>query len=627
MKSTSLLHAAVIAAVTLGSPTGVAAQSPGKLVGRVLDASTGQPLGGARISVVGTSLTANSAVDGRYTLATLPAGTITLRVLVIGYGPKTVTAVRIEAAEVTTLDVTLSAQAVQLGEITVTAAVELGSVNSALDEQRHTVGIMNAVTAEQIAASPDGDAAAAVQRVSGATVQDGKYVFVRGLGDRYTTASLNGSRIPSPEPEKKVVPLDLFPAALLSAVTTSKTFTPDQSGDFSGAAVDIRTRDHVGRRFVALSVSSAYNDAVTARSGLFAQSTGRDWIALGASNRALPASLAGADFTQSLPASQVNGLVGELRNVWSPRERSAAPNASGSATTRRKPSVRRQRRELPGVGNVLRSPGGPGRPGPRARHDAGQRRGRGSRPIHGHHRENHGAVGRDRQRLHDDRDAQQDLAQQHVQPDHGQRGPPRDRLLGEPWLAARHPAAPLRRAQRAVDTALAAPRAGWTAHDRLGCLALERWTQGTRPFRDRVRPRSRRRGTGVVRLLQRGSRADLRRSVRAVARSECELAVLSRRTERQSQHQDRRPVPQHRPGRRQQRVFHFTGTAAQLRGPSTLTRGTLRRCILRHGRRLLPDRSPRRRWIVHRARSAGSGVRDGHLAAPAHGRHHRRGTG
>lgn len=331
MKFTSLVHTVVLAAV-LTFPAALAAQSPGKLVGRILDASSGQPLGGARITIVGTALATTSAVDGRYTIAAIPAGIVTLRVLMIGYGPKTVTAVRIEPAEVSTQDVTLAAQAVQLGEITVSAELERGSVNSALDEQRHTLGIMNAVTAEQIASSPDGDAAAALQRVSGATVQDGKYVFVRGLGDRYTTASLNGSRIPSPEPEKKVVPLDLFPASLLSAVTTSKTFTPDQSGDFSGAAVDIRTRDYVGRRFVALSVSSAYNDAVTARSGLFAQSTGLDWLALGAGDRALPASLARADFTQALPAAQVNGLVGELRNVWSPRERSAAPNASASVT-------------------------------------------------------------------------------------------------------------------------------------------------------------------------------------------------------------------------------------------------------------------------------------------------------
>jgi hypothetical protein len=103
-------------------------------------------------------------------------------------------------------------------------------------QSSNALNIVNGISAEQIARSPDSDASEAVQRVSGVTVQDGRYVFVRGLGERYTTTSLNGARVPSPEPERRVVPLDLFPAGLLQSVTTSKTFTPDQPGDFSGAA-------------------------------------------------------------------------------------------------------------------------------------------------------------------------------------------------------------------------------------------------------------------------------------------------------------------------------------------------------------------------------------------------------
>ena len=129
----------------------------------------------------------------------------------------------------------MAAEAVQLAEISVSAESERGTVNRALEEQRNATSIVSSMTGEQIQRSPDSDAGQAVQRVSGVTVQDGKYVFVRGLGERYTTTSLNGARIPSPEPERKVVPLDLFPSSLLEGITTSKTFTPDQPGDFSGA--------------------------------------------------------------------------------------------------------------------------------------------------------------------------------------------------------------------------------------------------------------------------------------------------------------------------------------------------------------------------------------------------------
>lgn len=319
----------MLLALVMMVPGALLAQAPtGRLVGKVVDAEGGIPLGGARVEIVGTTLRATTAVDGRFTLAAVPEGTISLKVAMIGYTPKTVTGIVITAGKVTEQGVTLSAQALELEELTVTAAAEQGSVDAALDEQRNAVGIVNAISAEQIARSPDGDAAAAVQRVSGATVQDGKYVFVRGLGDRYTTASLNGARIPSPEPEKKVVPLDLFPSSLLSGITTSKTFTPDQPGDFSGASVNITTRDFPGRRFMAFSASTGFNDAITGQDGVFSPSTGRDWLALGASSRAIPTDLKNTDFTQAVAPDQVNALVNGLRNVWSPTQRTGAPNAS-----------------------------------------------------------------------------------------------------------------------------------------------------------------------------------------------------------------------------------------------------------------------------------------------------------
>ncbi|MBK9548263.1 MAG: TonB-dependent receptor [Gemmatimonadetes bacterium] len=313
-------------------PAGLAAQGTGRIVGRIVDADGNIPLGGARIAIVGTPRMAQSAVDGRYSLTNVAIGTVSLRITNIGYAPKTITEVAVTDGGVTTLDITLSAQAVQLTEITVTAAAERGSVSAALDEQRSAVGIVNAISSEQIARSPDGDAAAAVQRVSGATVQDGKYVFVRGLGDRYTQASLNGARIPSPEPEKKVVPLDLFPSSLLEGITTSKTFTPDQPGDFSGALVNIKTKEFSGKRFTAFSITTGANDAITGQSGRFAPSTGRDWLALGGAARRLPSAVSSTDFTQQLPASQANALIGQLRNVWSPTSRTGAPNAGFGMT-------------------------------------------------------------------------------------------------------------------------------------------------------------------------------------------------------------------------------------------------------------------------------------------------------
>lgn len=312
-------------ALLIAAPASAQGQT-GRIVGKVVDGEAAVPLAGARVMVVGTALATTTKVDGRYALADVPAGTVTIRVAMIGYAAKSVTEVVVKAGDVTTQDISLAGQATQLEELSVTAQVEQGSVNSALDEQRYSVAIVNAISAEQIGRSPDGDAAAALQRMSGATIQDGKYLNMRGLGDRYTQASLNGARIPSPEPERKVVPLDLFPSALLEEITTAKTFTPDQAGDFSGGAVNIKTKEFPGRRYLAFSVSAGFNDAVTGKTAGFAPATGRDWVALGASPRALPAFFENTDFTQQLSPAQTNTLVNSFRDVWSARRRTGSPN-------------------------------------------------------------------------------------------------------------------------------------------------------------------------------------------------------------------------------------------------------------------------------------------------------------
>jgi len=127
---------------------------------------------------------------------------------------------------------------------------------------------------------------------------------VRGLGERYTTASLNGARLPSPEPERKVVPLDLFPSGILQSVTTSKTFTPDLQGDFSGAQVDIRTREFPARRQVTYSVSMGANDAAAFRDVLRVLMAGGEAFALIGSVWQMPGVLAGTNFRGSVSQQQ-----------------------------------------------------------------------------------------------------------------------------------------------------------------------------------------------------------------------------------------------------------------------------------------------------------------------------------
>ena len=325
-------------AMLLALPTReIGAQSQrevGRITGRVIDASSGAALADVSIRVVGASVGTSTGVDGRFTVANVPAGATGIMARRLGFAAKTVTGIEVVAGRTVEQDVTLVPSTVQLEAVTVSARNERGSVSDALDQQRTAAGVVSAVTAEQIARSPDGDAAQAVKRVSGVTVQDGKYVFVRGLGERYTTSSLNGARVPSPEPERRVVPLDMFPAGLLQSITTSKTFTPDLQGDFSGAMVDIRTREFPSARSIAFQIGSGYAGDATGRPLPVAPMSGGMRFANVGGERGLPAIFRRVGNMQTIPLNQndKNLLVGSFRNSWTPSRGIGSPLLNTSAS-------------------------------------------------------------------------------------------------------------------------------------------------------------------------------------------------------------------------------------------------------------------------------------------------------
>ena len=305
------------------------APETGRVVGRVLDGGQGAPLAGVEVVVDGTELQTVTGLDGRYILHQVPAGARDLRFRRIGYKAKRVSGVQVPPGGAVQQDATLETQVVQLEEIVVvSAAAERGSVSRALEEQRLAANIVNTVSMAQIEKSPDGDAGQAAQRVSGVTVQDGKFVFVRGLGTRYTTTSLNGARVPSPEPERREVPLDLFPASLLEGITTSKTFSPDQPGDFSGAEVNLKTREFPLRRTFSLSTSVGVNDAIVGRNILRAPALGREWLGFAGQERQLPDAALQAGNLSGTAQADMNAIVASFRNAWTGVPGTGSPSGS-----------------------------------------------------------------------------------------------------------------------------------------------------------------------------------------------------------------------------------------------------------------------------------------------------------
>lgn len=234
----------------------------GILKGKITDKTTGEELVGAAIVVDGTTIGTITNFMGEYEMPPLDAGTYTIRVQYISYEPQVKEGVVITADETTVLDFKLGSAEMDLEEVQVVAKANRESENLLLLEQKKAVVATQAVGAQEMSRKGASDAEAAVTKVSGISKQEGvKNVFVRGLGDRYNSTTLNGFALPSEDPEYKNISLDFFSSDVIKTVGVNKVFSANQTGDVGGAIINIESKELVGDRELALSGSVGANAA------------------------------------------------------------------------------------------------------------------------------------------------------------------------------------------------------------------------------------------------------------------------------------------------------------------------------------------------------------------------------
>ncbi|AKT39685.1 TonB-dependent receptor [Chondromyces crocatus] len=260
----------------------------GVVWGVVIDGATKEPIFDAQVSVVGAPQKTLADVDGRYRLELSP-GEYTLRVWYELYTAQRVQDVRVVVGGMSRIDVTLTGDQQAEDVIEVEAEVERASVGTQLLLRKNAAQVGDAIGAQEIARTPDRSASEAARRVVGATVVGNRYVVVRGLGDRYTNSLLNGAPLPSPEPDRQAVPLDLFPTLILSDITILKSFTPDMPGDFAGGSVRINTRELPSRLLAQAQITIGMNSLSTFQDRVSYEGGGLDWLAIDDGGRALPA--------------------------------------------------------------------------------------------------------------------------------------------------------------------------------------------------------------------------------------------------------------------------------------------------------------------------------------------------
>jgi TonB-dependent receptor len=262
----------------------------GKVTGKILDGEFNDVLAFANVLVKDTNKGTTSDFDGIYSLDLEP-GIYTLIFSFVGYETKAITDVEIKANAVVEINVTLRPSSATLDEVVITTSARRNTEEAVLNLQRNSAVLLDGLSIESIKKAGAGDIASAIRTVPGVSVQGGKFVYVRGLGDRYTKSILNGMDIPGLDPDKNTVQMDIFPTNILENIIVVKSASADLPADFTGGVVDIITKDFPSQKTMSVSFSGGFNPDMNFNSNYVGyQGGGTDFLGFDDGNRKLPIS-------------------------------------------------------------------------------------------------------------------------------------------------------------------------------------------------------------------------------------------------------------------------------------------------------------------------------------------------
>jgi outer membrane receptor protein involved in Fe transport len=324
MRSRSLFNKRLLpvflAAASIALPQAAPPQPTGTITGSVYDGQTGRPILGVAISVDGVADPKNATnSDGRFTISASP-GNHALKFTADTYQPVDIREVVVVSGEVVEASTLMTNQRL----VTSIDVVEkLDAVTSTsevmLMERKLSAVVSDSIGHQELSESTAGDAAAALEKVTGVSVVGDGFVYVRGLGERYSATQLNGAVIPTTEPEKRVVPLDLFPSAMLDNIKIAKTYSADLPGEFSGGLVQIQTTEFPSKAHLSVSYKAGFN-TVTTNSPFqtYPSGGGLDFFGFGSASKGIP-SIIGPDqrlFQGSVPPDQLQTYGRSFKDIW-----------------------------------------------------------------------------------------------------------------------------------------------------------------------------------------------------------------------------------------------------------------------------------------------------------------------
>lgn len=321
MRRTSVLFVLLLITITSFA-------QKGKVEGKVTDSKTGFALAGVSVSVIGSKAITVSNTDG-YFVINLDAGKYSIKLSSVGYAAKELTDVEVAADKIVNLDIQMEAASKMETNVVVrSSSAKRETVNALIAYQKNTPVVAQVISAEAIRRSPDKNTGEVLKRVPGTSIQEGKYLIVRGLADRYNQAMINGVLMSSTEPDRKTFSFDILPSAMIDNIIVNKAFIPELPGEWAGGLIQVNTKDVPAKSFLNVQVGTGFNTQTLGKDFYSYKGSNTDFLGFDNGVRALPSSIPLKSVFDALSPEQKTAYAKDFSNIWNADKNSAGLNTS-----------------------------------------------------------------------------------------------------------------------------------------------------------------------------------------------------------------------------------------------------------------------------------------------------------
>lgn len=299
-----------------------------KLSGKITN-DKNEPVTGATILIDGTKTGTSTLQDGTFSLNLSTSKKYTLKISAIGYAEKIISDVEVMAGQLNELNIVLEVQAKTGDDVVIKTSARKESVNAMINYQRSTAPVAQVVSAEAIRKSPDPNTGEVLKRVSGISLQEGKYIVVRGLADRYNQTMVNGALMSSTEPDRKTFSYDIFPSSTIENIVVNKTAVPELPAEFSGGLVQLTTKDIPSQPFMNIGIGTGVNLQTIGKDFYTYKGGSLDFLGVDDGTRELPAGfpVVRGKFA-SISETDKYAYAKLFKNIWALQRQTGSPNAS-----------------------------------------------------------------------------------------------------------------------------------------------------------------------------------------------------------------------------------------------------------------------------------------------------------